>query len=619
MNVTAGTVADQLQIAVPTAARGHVPSLLVRGGHWLRIHLTDEWLIALLAIALSTIFFARYEAHGLTVAFNDARSRELIARRVLMGRTPGLAQLGATWLPLPFLLMLPLIWNNTLFSDGIAGSFPSMVAYVLAAVYMFRTARLVSSSRGAGWVSALVLMLNPSLLYMQATPMSESASVSAYVIAVYYALRLCHSYHALDVVKCATAVAAGTLVRYENWVLAIVFVPFLVYVAWRRRGYILAEAWAVLYCLLAFAGCAAWILYNTVIFHDPLLSFFYGQSSHKYYANTPAYLLPARHHAWFAVKMYGLTVADTVGWILLITSVLGLIIFLWRNRLQHSTLPVYLTLVPFGFYCLVLYEGVNTESLPQLGTGPYYNIRFGLLMIPAVALFSAFLVTAGPVRLRRLLVSAALALVFLSSIFGSVLYTPFVLREATTGYGGDTRLTGQVEARWFHSQYHGGNILYTYVNDPSMMFYLLTKYNFADRVFITDAEGTQFTAALAHPAHWVTWIVLNSGNHSGDILWNTLHKNNGWRRCFVLRKSFATHRSIIGGYGRVEIFERRAGRVPESRCLMLARPAGTARTSPAQFGSVPATRKAKGGAFTTVWKDDMRQWPTPLRGAETSP
>jgi hypothetical protein len=565
MNVRgAGTVADRIQAAVPSAARVPVPSLLVRCCHWLRIHLTDEWLIALLAIALSIIFFARYETRGLTFAFNDARSREMIARRVVMSRTPGLAQLGATWLPLPFLIMLPLIWNHTLFSDGIAGSFPSMLAYVLAAVYMFRTARLASSSRGAGWVAAFVLMLNPSLLYMQATPMSESASLSAYVIAVYYALRLSRSYHALDMVKCATAVAAGTLVRYENWVLAIVFIPFFVYIAWRRRGYMLAEAWAVLYCLLAFAGCAAWILYNAVIFHDPLLSFFYGNRSHTF--NNSGSLLPARHHAWFAVKMYGLTVADTVGWILLITSALGIIIFVWRNRLQHSTLPVCLTLVPFGFYCLVLYEGVNTESLPQLGTGPYYNIRFGLLMIPAVALFLGCLTIAGPVILRRALVVAALALVFLSGIFGSVLQAPFVLREALAGYGGDTRGTGQIEAQWFKSQYHGGNILYTYVDDSSMMFYLLTQYNFPDRAFITDAEGSQFTAALAHPAHSVTWIIINNSNSSsGDLLWTALHRHTQWHRYFVLRRSFVACRPLCGGFDRVQIFERRADAAASQR------------------------------------------------------
>jgi hypothetical protein len=551
--------AIEAPVAPPLRRRPPAPGLLLRLYGWLRTHMTDEWSIALIAAGLSIFFFKWYDSHGLTVAFNDSRSREMIARRVLMSRTPGLAQFGATWLPLPAMLMLPLIWSGTLFSDGIAGSLPSMAAYVIAAVYMYRMARLVTSSRPAGWVAAGALMLNPSVLYMQSTPMSEMLSVSAFVVAIYYALRVTNTYHALDIAKCAAAVAAGTLIRYENWVIGIAVVPILAYTAWRRHGYKLAEAWTLLYCLLAFAGCAAWILYNAVIFHDPLLSFFYGQSSHKYYANTPGYLLPARHHAAFALTMYGLTVADTVGWAIVVMALLGFAVFAWRSRFRGRTLPVYLALVPFGFYWLVLYEGVNTESLPELGTGPYYNIRFGMLMIPAVALFAGFATAFGRESVRRALAGTALAVIIASFVIGSVTQTPFVLREAVYGYSGDTTQTSQAEARWLSSQYHGGNVLYSYVPDPSLMFYLLTRYHFPDHVFVTDANGAQFTDALARPQDSVTWIVMNAGSGDKGLVWATLHRRRDWRKYFVLRKKFHAHSNGHGTDGTVEIFEKRSG------------------------------------------------------------
>jgi hypothetical protein len=534
----------------PPARRVPAPGLLSRLYRWLRAHMTDEWLVALLAVVLSIGFYAWYDAHGVTLAFNDARIRELIARRVLMSRTPGLGQLGTTWLPLPFLLMLPLIWNDALFSDGIAGSLPSMLAYVLAAVYMYRIARLVTSSRGAGWVAAAALALNPSLLYMQSTAMSETASVAAFVIAVYYALQLTRTYHALDIVKCAAAVAAGTLIRYENWVFGIALVPILLYVAWRRRGYLLAEAWAILYGMLAFAGCAAWIVYNAVIFHDPLLSFYYGDRSHTYFGNTPGILLPAHGHALVALTMYGLTVADTVGWGLVSAAILGLTVFVWRSRLGRATLPVYLTLVPFGFYWLALYRGVNTETLPGMSAGPLYNLRFGLATIPAVALFAAFLTMTGKVLARRALVGAALAVIVISSVIGS-LHTPFVLREALYGaQGAGTAVGGRIEANWFSSYYRGGNVLITYVDSPSasMIFYLLTKHHLSDRTLITDANGSQFAGALAHPEDWVTWIVMDSDVSNGkSMIWTTLHGREDWRRYFILRKTFGT----------TEIYQRR--------------------------------------------------------------
>lgn len=109
----------------------------------------------------------------------------------------------------------------------------------------------------------------------------------------------------------------------------------------------------------------------------------------------------------------------------------------------------------------------------------------------------------------------------------SVLQTPFVLREALRGYGGDTRLTGQVQAHWLATYYHGGRNLYTYVNDLSLMFCLLTQYDISDKAFITDANGAQFTAALADPEGSVRWIV-----------------------------PFPAHHLPVGDYGTVDIYAR---------------------------------------------------------------
>ena len=138
-------------------------------------------------------------------------------------------------------------------------------------------------------------------------------------------------------------------------------------------------------------------------------------------------------------------------------------------------------------------------------------MRFGLLMIPALALFSGYLMTAGQVVARRVLPVALLAVILVVSAMNWMGGKSLVLREALHGYGGDTRQTDQVGAKWLSTHYHGGNILYTYVNDSSLMFYLLTEYGFPDRAFITDANGAQFTRALADPQRWVTWIVLNNG------------------------------------------------------------------------------------------------------------
>src|SRR5260221_12040062 len=86
----------------------------------------------------------------------------MIARRVIAGRTPGLAQLGTTWLPFNHALMLPFIWSDFLFRSGFAGSFPSMIAFVVGTVYMYRLGGLGFSSAGPGGGGAGALALKPN-------------------------------------------------------------------------------------------------------------------------------------------------------------------------------------------------------------------------------------------------------------------------------------------------------------------------------------------------------------------------------------------------------------------------------------------------------------------------
>jgi hypothetical protein len=551
-----------LGAGVIATARSGAPSLreqVLLAYRWLRLHVTDAWWIAIIAGCVSVGVYAWYESRGLTILFNDAGSRELIARRVLVSRTPGLAQLGSTWLPLPGLLMLPLIWSNTLFRDGIAGSIPSMLAYVLAASYTYRLARLATSSRPAGWLAAVILMANPSVLYMQTTAMSETISLCAFVAALYYALALAKSHQAADIVKCATAVACGTLVRYDDWAIAFALIPVLIWIGWKEGGRIVAEAWVILYSLLAFTGCVAWVIYNAVIFHDPLLSFFYGQSNHKYYPNTPDRLLPGRGHPLVAIKMYGLSVTGTVGWPLVGLAVAGLSVGIWKMRRQEAVLPLLLALLPFVFYCLVFYLGINTESLPQLGTGTYYNVRFGLAMVPAVALFVGFVAVVGSSRMAKGISAILLVPVVAWGFWGSTHQTPFVEREAI--YGNATiRSQGQEQANWFAENYHGGTILLNYLDSSEMVFYLMTDHGVSDRAFLSDANGAQFAAALAHPEKSVTWIVLSMNLQDGvNPIRTELMRSSGWRSSFALRRTF----------GPIQIYER-LGRVAAS----LKAPAG---------------------------------------------
>src|SRR5579859_1435088 len=131
----------------------------------------DRWLLATVIIACCTSIIAVwYFAQNYQILLlGDTYAHMLIARRLFDNSTPGLAQLGGIWLPLPHLLMLPFIWNDYLWHTGLAGSFVAMPCYVISTIYIFRAARRLTHNSRASFVGTLVFLLNPNILYLQST------------------------------------------------------------------------------------------------------------------------------------------------------------------------------------------------------------------------------------------------------------------------------------------------------------------------------------------------------------------------------------------------------------------------------------------------------------------
>jgi hypothetical protein len=111
---------------------------------------------------------------GWLLYYGDAESHLNHARRVFDSLTPGSEQFGTVWLPLPHLLMLPIIANNTLWYTGLAGAIPSAICFVAATTFLFAATRRLFGSFSVGTTSAAVFALNPNMLYLQAIPMNYS-------------------------------------------------------------------------------------------------------------------------------------------------------------------------------------------------------------------------------------------------------------------------------------------------------------------------------------------------------------------------------------------------------------------------------------------------------------
>src|SRR4029077_3582486 len=147
-----------------------------------------------LAIFVSVFSFLIYHRNGDVLLYGDAVAHINIARRVFDSKTPGLLQLGTVWLPLPHLLILPFIVSKQMWQSGSGGSIPSMAAYVLGVLGIFRLVGSALTRDGAvraaarvvPWAAALLYCANPNLIYMQATAMGESLYLALFIWAVGY-------------------------------------------------------------------------------------------------------------------------------------------------------------------------------------------------------------------------------------------------------------------------------------------------------------------------------------------------------------------------------------------------------------------------------------------------
>jgi hypothetical protein len=145
--------------------------------------------------ALVSLFsFFYYFRHSDLFLYGDAVAHINIARRVIDSQTPGLLQLGTVWLPLPHLLMVPFVLSKAMWQNGVGGSIPSMIAYVLGVVGVFRLVlgvldadlRTQPVAEVGAWAAAFAYGANPNLMYMQATAMTEPLYLALFIWAIVY-------------------------------------------------------------------------------------------------------------------------------------------------------------------------------------------------------------------------------------------------------------------------------------------------------------------------------------------------------------------------------------------------------------------------------------------------
>jgi hypothetical protein len=174
-------------------------------------------LVAATAALFGLIAAVIYHHRELTLSHYDAKAHLVVARRIIDSLRPGWWQIGAVWLPLPHLLNMLPVQNDWLYRTGYSGVAISVASFSLAATTLFWLIARASGSRLAAIAGTLVFATQPDVLYLQATPMTESLLMALSVLGVALTWRWVDEGASGSPRAASLTLAAACLTRYEAW------------------------------------------------------------------------------------------------------------------------------------------------------------------------------------------------------------------------------------------------------------------------------------------------------------------------------------------------------------------------------------------------------------------
>jgi len=425
-----------------------------------------------------------------------------------------LAQLGSVWLPLPHLLMWPFIWSDSLWHSGLAGSFVSMPCYVITAICLFLAARRLTHSSSASFIGTLVFLFNPNVLYLQAIPLSETVCMATSALGAYFFLCWAQDGTLHHLILTAVCTFLATLARYDGWALFVGVWCCIALVGWMKHQKLLhIQANLVMFTILGGLGIALWFVWNQLIFGDPL---FFQKGVYSSQAQQSLELTAGKlytyHNLWQAIRYYTIDAGQTIGVLLLVLAVVGVIWFVLRQRFTPMTLAALLFVIPFPFYIAALYSGQAIIWVPGAtppGAHIYmYNVRYGAQMVVPAALFVAILAD----RLSRIARGrfAVLARVVLLGVIlaQSVLITSqgiIALQDGQYSYACSPQKS---IIQYLAAHYNGGRIL----QDVYAAQFDASDAGIDFKNVIYEGSGRFWLQALENPASSVDWVIIKPDN-----------------------------------------------------------------------------------------------------------
>ncbi len=478
----------------------------------------------------------RYHQIGLTLSHYDARGHLVVARRIFDSITPGWQQIGAVWLPLPHLLNMLPVQIDAFYRSGASAVAISIAAFALAAASIAWIVTQLTASRSAAVAATAVFVLNPNVVYLQATPMTEPLLLGLTALGVAMLMAFTHETGDRQAVddrrrgdRSAAAVgvvlALACLTRYEAWPVTYAALAATGWTLSRRGG----PAGVAVRSVLRIAVYPTVAIFAFALFSRVVVGQWFV-SSDFFVPDNKAQGMP-----WQAVNEIVWGTRELSGRLLIAAGVAGCAVLLAAGLFQRQRASA-----------LIALSLGATAAVPWAAfvDGHPFRIRYMVPLIAIEAVAGGVLVDVVPPLVRRVArgrdaIGAALRTAIAAAVVIVALYElrPF-----------DRDAPMVVEAQWdlvnrsprravtacLRSRYHGESIM---ASMGSLGHYMqeTSLDGFDVRDFLHEGNGDIWLAALQAPRDYVGWIMMEEKAEGGDMLY----------------KRAREHPEFLTGYSRV--------------------------------------------------------------------
>ncbi len=467
-------------------------------GEWRRGPLVA---VAAASALLGTLVALRYAALGLTLSHYDARGHLVVARRIADSITPGWQQVGAVWLPLPHLLNALPVQVDALYRSGASGVAISILSFAVATTAIaWLIARTTGSWLAAG-AGSLVFALNPNVLYLQSTPMTEplllALSLAGIALLIAYCDEAAAATHGAALSRPSAAqvgwtLALACLTRYEAWPVAIGSLGAAVWVLWRRGlpGRVAARL-VLRIAIYPLAALVGFSVFSKVVVGSWFASGFFVPEN------------PAQGQPLEAVKQIVWGLHALSGSAVLAAAAVGAVV-LTAQALSHRTRATHL--LPLAL------AGMAAVPWSAFVDGHPYRIRY---MVPLIALQAVCAgVAAGTWKRARPLLVIILAGLVAWDLRPMDREAPMVTEAQ---WDRPNIIARDTVTACLARDYRGESIM---ASMGSLGHYMqdLSRAGYSLRDFLHEGNGDIWLNALVTPRPFAGWILVEEKAEGGDML-----------------------------------------------------------------------------------------------------